>query len=198
MISCRPGDRAWVAAVADAGFVRDIVVVPGKDGPNEPFGYEFAANWWVPNDYIATAGESVHDWAIVALASRRLGSAAGWFRLSALSTATLTDPSFVPAVFGYPADRPEGTLWGTVSAGFTTVSGEELTYEIDTSPGESGAPIFSLGNADGRAGNLVGIHRFGSPDAGPNGGSRIDDRFIADLIDACETMGCTIEAYREG
>ena len=182
---------------AEDGFVSDMVVVPGKDGANEPFGHEFAANWWVPQEYIDARGNSDHDWAIVEMESKALGQKTGWFRVASLATATLARDGFEPAVFGYPTDQPPGTLWGAFADHFMSVGDEVLTYDIDTSAGESGAPVFSLNRGQVQVGDLIGIHRFGNPDAGPNGGARVDNRLLADIVEACQLMGCTIEAYSE-
>ncbi len=131
------------------------------------------------------------------MSSKTLGEKTGWFRVASLPTARLARDNFGPGVFGYPTDQAYGTLWGAFADHFTTVGDALVTYDIDTSAGESGAPIFSVNRGAVQAGDLVGIHRYGNPDSGPNGGSRVDNRFLADIVEACQDMGCTIEAYSE-
>ncbi len=38
------------------GWVSGVAVAPGRDGSSLPYGYEYAANWWVPNGWINSGG----------------------------------------------------------------------------------------------------------------------------------------------
>jgi len=175
-------------------FVRDIAVVPGKSGDLEPFGFEWALNWWVPDAYIDSGGSDLWDWGVVKLNADGLGQSVGWFQVAQLTTATLSRIDFQPAIVGYPADK-EGddasTMWGGIKDEFLRVGPHDLFHEIDTFPGESGSAIFSANTSDmGIFGLIVGVHTTGG--AAVNRGSRIDAGLLDDILEGCRVMGCTI------
>jgi glutamyl endopeptidase len=177
----------WDAGIQD-WLPAHIRVAPGKDGDFEPFGSEFAADWWVPDGYTPN-GASDWDWGVLKLPDNLLSSDTGWLAISVASTGELQDTAFDPTIVGYPADKPEGTMWGMQRPGFIAVEAFHLFYDLDTSAGESGAAIWS--GAEGAfLHRVVGIHTNGGD---RNSGSRIDDELLQDLETACEVMACTID-----
>lgn len=181
-----------------AGFTKHIRVVPGKDGTLEPFGSEYATDWWVPDAYINSAGNDLFDWGEVRLPDTVLTSLiGGWMQVGVLQDATLREPGFTPALVGYPADEPPATMWGDSAPSFDAVEAHYLDYSIDTAPGQSGSAIWSLNPAKPYFGLVVGIHTSGGgpgPAGGPgdNRGTRIDESLLADLLSGCQQMGCTL------
>lgn len=167
-----------------------IRVVPGKDGDFEPFGDVYAENFWVP-DTFAAMGDADWDWGVVKLADDLITLDTGWMTLAVLDTATLTAPGFAPAIVGYPADRPLGEMWGHSLTAFGLVDRFRLYYEIDTGIGQSGAAIWSYSEGE-HLGKVVGIHTQGSAIGGFNSGSRVDAELLADVLEACDVMQCTI------
>lgn len=174
-----------------------IRVVPGKDEAFEPFGSQFATDWWVPDGFLDTAGSVDFDWGLVRLPDDRLTLDTSWLPVAVLGTASLQSAVFTPAIVGYPVDKPAQTMWGHSRRAFEAVDAYRLFYDIDTSAGQSGSAIWSL-SREGTLGYVVGIHTQGSGGVGANSGSRIDRELLEDLRAGCRVMGCTIDSIVEG
>ncbi len=174
-------------------WTHDIAVVPGKDGEFEPFGYDWAANWWVPDGYLAS-GDERWDWGIIRMSTGGLGTDVGWLEVAEFATGTLSRDDFEPAIAGYPADKQgdeRDTLWAGLKERFLAVTPGDLYHEIDTYPGESGSPIFSVNASDPSIfARIAGVHTTGG-DAS-NRGARIDRALLADILEGCRVMACTI------
>ena len=171
-----------------------VRVIPGKDGPLEPFGSQFATDWWAPDAFIASGGASNDDWGLIRLPDGHLAADAHWLPIAALSDAQLGADTFTPAVAGYPSDIGEGTMWLDSAPGLAIIDPALLWYAIDTGPGESGAPIWSSDRASPAFAQVAGIHTW-APDlpGGPNNGVRITSAVIADLREACRQIRCTLD-----
>ena len=106
-------------------------------------------------------------------------------RTAANSLTTLT-------VAGYPGDKPVGTLWAQ-SDRILQVTATELQYRIDTAHGQSGAPVWLLGNDNYRI--LLGVHRGVVPHPGGpparNRATRILCREIEWIRARCTELGVT-------
>lgn len=181
------------------GWTTDIRVVPGKDGPFEPFGFSWALSWWVPDAWYADPENNLFDWGLVHIRDAPAW-ATGWLTIALLSTATLSLPDIEPAIVGYPGDKPDGTMWFDYKPAFLAVDAFTLRHTIDTAPGESGSAVI-LTNTTTRAdllGLIVGIHVRGIAAAGYNEATRIDEEVLSDLLRACQEMGCSFEWYAEG
>ncbi len=105
---------------------------------------------------------------------------------SASGTATLL------TIAGYPTDKPRGTMWAhSDSIPLTGVTTTQLFYRLDTFAGQSGSPIWLLGNDGIRL--LLGVHRAGpagcrrpsAPAGGENCGVRITCDVINSIIRWC-------------
>ena len=180
------GHCLWDTA-AGGWTAEAIRVVPGKDGGFEPFGFEYAEDWWVPDQFVA-GGLPEWDWGLVKLPNDLLSLDTGWMTVIVAETEVLAAPGFSPTIVGYPADKPPGTMWGHIRPGFDSVTEFLLHYDIDTAPGQSGSAIWSA--AEGPLlGKVVGIHTQGGA---LNAGARIDQEFLDDLLLGCSAMGCTI------
>ena len=180
---------------SDGVWTSDIVVVPGKNGPLEPFGYQFAETWWIPDEWFET-GDSTFDWGLVVLPDDTLGNEVGWLRVANLRTETLLSASFRPAIAGYPSDKqPAATMWFGMKQAFIGVEQFFLRHDIDTFPGASGSAVFSANLESDYLGDVVGIHVLGGPQY--NRASRVDAELLAYLFDACEEAGCEFAYYEE-
>ena len=168
---------------------------PGKDGTFEPYRYEWASDWWVPDDWIDTGGSPVYDWGVIKLPTEALGNTVGWFTVANLKTDTLARADFLPAIIGYPGDKPAGTMWAGIKGAFIAVHDFTLEYDIDTAPGQSGSAIFSINVDKWFTAYVVGIHTRGGPTG--NVGQRIDAELLADILTACSIMDCTFDYYVE-
>ena len=190
------GHCLWDSAAGKWNANR-IRVVPGKQEAAEPFGSEYATDWWVPNGFLDAAGSVDFDWGLVRLPDAVLTLDTSWLPVAVLTTASLQSPTFTPAIVGYPVDKPAQTMWGQSRLAFDAVEAYRLFYDIDTSGGQSGSAIWSL-NPGKTLGFVVGIHTQGSGGAGDNSGSRIDIELLDDLRAGCAAMGCTIDSIVEG
>lgn len=177
------------------GWTTDVDVYPGANGDESPFGGEFAFDWWVPDAWLAT-GDPDFDWGVISMPDSTLGMTVGWLPIVVMTTQTLERPDFLPALAGYPADKPYGTMWYGEADAFATVSDFYFEYDIDTAGGQSGSAIFSNNAFEPFGGAIVGIHAYGANTL--NSGTRIDDEVLDDLLLGCQEMGCTIEYYHEG
>jgi len=180
------GHCLWDADFGTWGAAH-VRVVPGKDGPFEPFGSQYASDWWVPDAYAET-GDPSWDWGVIKLPNDLLSLDTSWMSVAMADTATLEDPEFFPAIVGYPGDKADGSMWGHIQAAFVTVADFRLYYDIDTAAGQSGSAIWSA--ADGPyLGVIVGIHTQGGT---LNSGQRIDQELLDDLLLGCAAMECVI------
>ena len=180
------GHCLWDAEAED-WTSSNIRVIPGKNGSAEPFGYDYADDWWVPDAYTET-GSTDWDWGVIKLADDSLSRKTGWLTVAVLSTETLEAVDFQPVIVGYPGDKPNGTMWGLIRPAFLTVADFTLYYDIDTAPGQSGSAIWSAQQGP-NLGKVVGIHSQGGT---VNSGSRIDQELLDDILQGCHEMGCTI------
>lgn len=180
------GHCLWDSA-SDDWTAENIRVVPGKDADYEPFGFEYAEDWWVP-DQFALSGLSEWDWGLVKLPDELLALDTGWMTVMAADSSVLSASGFAPAIVGYPSDKPAGTMWGLIRPAFESITDFELFYDIDTAPGQSGSAIWSASEGP-YLGRIVGIHTQGGA---LNSGSRIDLELLDDLSTGCRAMGCTI------
>jgi glutamyl endopeptidase len=178
-------------------WVKHIRVVPAKDADAEPFGSIYATDWWVPDGYIAGDGAEDFDWGVVRVPPDLITLDTHWMQLGVLDTATLSDADFTPAIVGYPADKPNATMWADTAPAFAAVDASRLSYTIDTAPGQSGSAVWSLNPDAPYFGWIVGIHILAAGDGGPNIASRIDGTLLRDVLRGCEVMHCTI-AYADG
>ncbi len=179
------------------GWVANVAVVPGRDDDFEPFGWEWAADWWVPDGWYDT-GADLFDWGIIRMPNSELGDLVGWFYIAELTTETLLADHFEPAIVGYPADAwPPATMWFGWQPWFVDVDEFILYHEIDTYPGTSGAAVFSSNLESEWLGAIVGIHVRGDSLLQLNEAMRIDAFIIADLDEGCIQMGCTFVYYVE-
>jgi glutamyl endopeptidase len=177
---------------ADVGgdWISGAVVVPGKDGPVEPFGFDFAADVWVPPEWIAgeQAGQRADGWdlGLLALGEPTLGDQVGSFTVGILSDATLARPDTGPVIAGYPGDKPEGEQWSGTTPAFAFVGASTLYHRIDTQAGQSGAAVRRQSD-----GLVVGIHVRGALTALGNEATRIDLARLGRLDEGCQQLGCS-------
>jgi V8-like Glu-specific endopeptidase len=86
-------------------------------------------------------------------------------------------------VAGFPAEKPLGTMWYELG-GLAPSAPSEIQYGIDTTPGQSGAPLFAAvldPKTKKRVPMAIGIHSRPAPDERVNQARRIDATVIRDL-----------------
>ena len=147
--------------IFDSGLnpLPDVTVAPGRNGSSVPLG-EFP----VVKQALAPGWDGTFESALDYAAIQVSRPSNIWFSVAAMADQQL---SGLPVnLVGYPTDDPlnigiqPGTMWvangelGTAGGG--AIASDLLTYAIDTSQGQSGSPIFTVG-ADGTA-LSVGLH----------------------------------------
>lgn len=177
------------------GWTENVAVVPGKNGASEPFGFEWAEMWWVPDAWVTTGGSSLFDWGLIALPDSTLGDVTGWMPVGVALTSTLQQPDFQPAIVGYPGDKPAGTMWGDGAQAFASVSDFFVEYDIDTMGGQSGSAVYSYNLDKPYFAFVVAIHIEGG--AVYNRGARVDEELAQDLLLGCFLMACSVEVLEE-
>ena len=156
----------------EGGWVTQIEVIPGRDGTERPFGsaisreFRSVSGWTQDND-------SDYDYGAIMLpADQRFGEQLGWFGYASRADDYLN--SLTLNLAGYPGDggkapnQVDGTQWYH-SRNVKEVLDRQITYEIDTYGGQSGAPVWEMASDGSRYG--VAIHTWGT--SVNNGGTRI-------------------------
>ena len=116
-------------------WATNIVVIPGRDGTNQPYGSFVATNWYVPSNYV-TLGASKFDYGVIKI-NYNFGN---WFGYMYNSNDTFY-LNRKATVRGYPGDKTYGTMW-TMSGNILEVKATRLYYRIDTYGGQSGSPVY--------------------------------------------------------
>lgn len=165
----------------EGGWVTQIEVIPGRNADQRPFGsavardFRSVSGWTQDND-------SDYDYGGILLpADKRYGEQLGWFGYASRVDDYLR--SITLNLAGYPGDggkapnNVDGTQWYH-SRTVKDVLEKQLTYEIDTYGGQSGAPVWELASNGSRYG--VAIHTFGT--TVNNGGTRITGDVFDNIV----------------
>jgi V8-like Glu-specific endopeptidase len=108
------------------------------------------------------------------------------------NTATLLTNAGYPGGSDPPPGWSLGTMWRhSEHIAVTDVSPTHLIYQLDTSPGHSGSPLWLLGNDGARL--LLGVHTSGVSSSRPNHnrGVRITGAVITWIEEQCSAAGVT-------
>lgn len=138
------------------GWVDNIVVIPGADGPSRPFGSA------VTTDFRSVAGwvedrDLDFDYGAIILANDLSLEPLGRFGFAAMPPDQL--PGRMTNIAGYPGDKPASTLWYHARP-VREVIENRITYMIDTAGGQSGAPVWL---SEGGDRIVTGVHTVGRP-----------------------------------
>jgi len=145
------------------GWVRQIIVTPGRNAGAKPFGTYTSSSFrsvkgWVVNK------NSNYDYGAIIMPQSTPAT------LSAFGFANYADAALLNKRLnnaGYPGDKPAGTMWYNANK-CKAVTPRTLIYDIDTMGGQSGSPIWI--RRDGKR-TVVGIHTNGA--ASGNSATRI-------------------------
>jgi V8-like Glu-specific endopeptidase len=168
-----------VYMVDEGGWASQIEVIPGRNADARPFGSVVARDlrsvtgWTQDND-------SDYDYGAILLPeNHRLGDRLGWFGFANRSDDYLRTRTLNLA--GYPGDGGPTGIPGTQwfhKRGVGDLHDRQITYEIDTVGGQSGAPVWELTTDGARYG--VAIHTWGTSTA--NGGTRINSEVFDRIV----------------
>ena len=145
------------------GWVKRIVVMPGRNGSSLPYGSVTSSNFravtaWTNN------GDENYDYGAIIIPND-LGNTVGTYGFGIYTDADLV--ASVGNISGYPGDKPTGTQWYD-SRKIASVNSRKVYYDIDTAGGQSGSAVYRIINGN-RYG--VAIHAYGG--ATTNSGTRI-------------------------
>ena len=159
-------------------FAQDVEVIPGLTiervrGEQRPYG-EAAAIAQFTHDNWKSSFSPKFDVAVIKL-NKPLGKNTGWFGLASLPRENLMEAW--AHVTGYPGEmkeeRPKGALADSApqiasqlwhhAAPVDSIDNGRMFYKTDTTPGQSGAPIYVLPEAGQYATpTVVGVHAYGT------------------------------------
>lgn len=129
------------------GWMRSIIVVPGKSGLREPFGRYKAKTVYATAEWI-TSRSVRYDMGAIQLTKS----------VSHSDTISVTTTDADEAtVCGYPSDRDAGIFQYKMRSMVRKQDGR-FRYQIDTHGGQSGGPLMS------NSATAIGIHNYGGCD----------------------------------
>lgn len=144
------------------GWVKQIVVMPGRDASTLPFGSITSSSFWTVVGW-ANNGDQEYDYGAIVL-GEPLGNKTGWFGFGSWSNLN----NIAGNISGYPGDKPTGTQW-YAGRRIDSVTSRKVFYDIDTAGGQSGSAVYRFWRG-GRYG--LAIHAYGG--ATVNSGTRIN------------------------
>ena len=158
------------------GWATSAIVYPGYDAGSAPYGSCNATTF-----YSVTGWTTSHDWDYDYGAMKldcSLGNTVGWFGMYWTAFSEQDDPI---TITGYPGEKtPQFSMWTMSDVVVTDLPYPHLFYDIDTTPGQSGAAVDETDNiADCGSDCAIGIHAYGTgissdqPDL--NSGTRITE-----------------------
>ena len=154
------------------GWVKNIKVMPGRNGSTLPYGSVTSTIFRSVGGWI-NDGDSNFDYGVIIIPTP-LGNSVGWFGLGAYTDDDLK--STTGNIAGFPADKPEGTLWYH-SNSIPYVDAHNVYYDIDTMGGQSGSPVYRGVDQERFA---FAIHAYGG--ATTNSGTRITTEVYNNLV----------------
>ena len=171
----------------DGGWATSVDFVCARNGPHEPYGRVLARRLWIPeeyrtldapnpnrsNGYVAEVTQFLYDYGVVSL--REPLEAPGSVPLYASPDSKLQKRHI--GIWGYPGDKPAGTMWGTEGAPPTT-SESLLFYRLATFNGQSGSGVLFRTSTVPK---VVGIHVAGDQALGTNFAVRLTEEIIAQI-----------------
>ncbi len=157
------GPRTLVTAghcVFDAtqmgGWAREIRVTPGRDRERAPFGVVVSRRFTTVNAWLERQDPDFDIGAIHL--DTPVFDEGDVFAVESMPDALLRD--YLVNVSGYPFNPGGGQeLWWARNR-ISEVTARRIFYDIDTSGGQSGAPVYILETATARP-TVVGIHAYG-------------------------------------
>lgn len=135
------------------GWPQQIVVSPGRNGTNKPFGQFVATKFGSVEGWIENQDRDC-DYGVIHLSENdRVPSQIGSFGYGIFSDEYLANNHL--HIAGYPGDQPSGTMMFH-SREAMDVSSTTVVYDIDTVGGQSGSPVYDENR------RVVAIHTNGS------------------------------------
>lgn len=135
---------------------REILVIPGRDGNERPFGAVRSTRFSVAEGWMGI-WKKERDLACIHL-DEPVGQKTGWLEFAHWTDDKLKDHTV--NICGYPDDRWQATRQLFDDNIIELVESERFYYLVDTTGGQSGAPGFAYIKAGGPP-IVVGVHTWG-------------------------------------
>lgn len=139
---------------------RIIKIHTKQNGTTVNTTYYYPMTWTLPENYINTCDKH-YDWSVIKL-REPVGNTTGWFGYSAPDSTNQH-----AYVSGYPADEDKQFFQYCAGGTIKENSDYYLYYDIDTTAGQSGAPVFDNNYI------IRGVHTDSADAYGRNHGCRI-------------------------
>jgi V8-like Glu-specific endopeptidase len=147
------------------GWVKNISVMPGRNGASLPFGSVTSSNFRSVTGWTNSAsGDENYDYGAI-VTPTNLGDTVGWFGFGLYSDADIV--ASMGNISGYPGDKPAGTQWYDYHK-IASVNSRKVYYDIDSFGGQSGSALYRDINGSPFA---MGVHAYGG--ATTNSATRI-------------------------
>jgi len=163
----------------EGGWASQIEVVPGRNADVRPYGSVISRDLRSVTGWTNGNDSDVDYGAILLPEDSRLGEQLGWFGFASRTDDQLRATTL--NVSGYPGDGGktgvQGTQWYD-TRGVKDVDERQISYEMDTFGGQSGAPVWELGSDGGRYG--LAIHTHGATVS--NGATRITREVFDNIV----------------
>ncbi len=138
------------------GWANKITISPGQDGDERPYG-SLESTKFSTVDLWQKDQDPDFDISAIHL-SEPIGERVGWFQVASLPDDQLKD--YMVNVSGYPGQPGDGKEQWWSKNRIRAVTPRRIFYDVDTSGGQSGAPVFIIEN-EGAPPTVVGIHAYG-------------------------------------
>ena len=137
------------------GWVKNISVMPGRNGGSLPFGSVTSSNFRSVTGWTNSAsGDENYDYGAI-ITPTNLGDTVGWFGFGLYSDADIV--ASIGNISGYPGDKPAGTQWYD-NHKIASVNSRKIYYDIDSFGGQSGSALYREINGSPFA---IGVHAYG-------------------------------------
>ncbi|TYV67281.1 trypsin-like serine protease [Listeria monocytogenes] len=161
-----------VYSKSDGGWARTVAFSPGKNGSSNPLGTYYATQLYTDTKYVQNENSN-YDWGMLRFGTN-VGNKTGYLGAEWTSSSQV---GINVTVRGYPGEKKD-QLW--TSNGNITGSGSSKTnYSIDTTGGQSGAPVYRYTSGNYRS---LAIHT--NSYSSYNQGERIDKSLFEIITNA--------------
>lgn len=160
----------------DNGWPESIEVIPGRDKSEKPFGSVIANEFMSFDEWIENKDRNYDMGVIILPEDCPFGEKVGWFGCKTF----LDEKEYKGKIFnisGYPGER--GGREQLKMSGVGECQGPLLKYDIDTTGGQSGSPVWIV--KDNKY-YVIGVHTMGNSSIG-NFATRIDLDFMRDILE---------------
>lgn len=163
----------------DGGWAQSIEIFPGRNGKQVPYGSTTSVVFHAGTRWIES-GDTNFDVGAIIL-PEKIGNKVGYFGFANKPDSQLKNAHL--NLSGYPLSLGRGTVQYFHREKVVGITKSKVTYNIDTSPGQSGAPIWLKSGGDRQ---VVGIHTDGYKTG--NTATRINE-IIFNLIKRWKHLG---------